>query len=204
MKRYIKSASPMTLKQFRGHIDKAKQGLIKQAKRGGLRENFGDTERRKLRDMIPISPDGMNQPDWVAMQNEMRSFDDWASNFDLSYIRDSSDIQAADYNYINLDEDIDELIENFEPYIQDIQEDMKLSGQGIGYAFVQIGDRNSDFSEWVDASINKEYGMDTWEWNRQVFFDRSYTDDMNIKRILEDETVNRKVDDILYEEFGAY
>ena len=114
-------------------------------------------------------------------------------------------------NYINLDDEIQTLIDEFDPYIDDyvIPEDTEAIGHGwVNYL---IKDRNSDFGEWIDAEVDEDGNILQWDWNRQVFFDRSYTDDMNIKRILEDESVSEKVEDILlnyeeapYEERDAY
>jgi hypothetical protein len=53
--------------------------------------------------------------------------------------------------------------------------------------------------------VDEDGDLVYWEWNRETFFDRSYTDDMNIKKLLGDASVNRKVQEVLdyYMETGV-
>jgi hypothetical protein len=55
-------------------IERYKKQLITKAKSKGLYENFGQNEVRKLEDKYGYT-------------NEVRSFDDWAMNFDLSQLK---------------------------------------------------------------------------------------------------------------------
>ena len=106
-------------------------------------------------------------------------------------------------NYINLDDNIDELIEEFDPYIDDVYSE--IDDDGSEWLSVLVKDHNSDFSEWIDVRIDPDGEIDFWEWNRQIFFDRTYTHDMNIKRVLDSDAIYDKVDYILsrYVETGV-
>ena len=108
-------------------------------------------------------------------------------------------------NYINLDDELDTLIEEFDPFIEDAEPDVDYDKKGYGWISFLINDKNSDFSEWLDAKIDIDGDLVYWEWNRETFFDRSYTDDMNIKKLLGDASVVAKVQDVLdyYVETGV-
>ena len=106
-------------------------------------------------------------------------------------------------NYINLNDDVRTLINEFDPYIAEVTSDVDFDNSE--WLSVLIQDHNSDFSEWVDVRVDPDGTFDFWEWNRQIFFDRTYMDDMNIKQILDNESVYDKVDYVItrYVETGV-
>lgn len=98
-------------------------------------------------------------------------------------------------NYVNLDENIDELIRDFDPYIVDREfdwdEDIEDYGDGK-YVGLRIRDRNSDFDEWIDVDSSSG----DWEWNRELFRDNdSYL--RNVKTIMNDNSVIEKIDELI-------
>lgn len=101
-------------------------------------------------------------------------------------------------NYIDLDDDIQTLIDEFDPYIEETQTDTDVDAIGYGWVAYRIKDRNSDFDEWIDVRLDEDGNIEEWDWNRQVFFDREYTDDKNLREIMTNPEIIDKVDNILF------
>lgn len=92
------------------------------------------------------------------------------------------------YNYTNLDENIDELIRDFDAYIIDVDTDES----DPEWVSVLIGDHNSDFSEWVDVKLYDNREIDYWEWNRTIF-NLMWDEEKNLQKIMTDDSVMEQV-----------
>jgi hypothetical protein len=127
-------------------IQKMKNALIRKAKSRGLYENFGQKEVRVLEDKYGYT-------------NNVRDFDNWAMNYDLSQMADGGMFEDND-GFMRADNEFNYRYPTKEVYIETLDEDIDLTSPNSDYNNVEIITISEDIDLKDDNRIRARMGYE--------------------------------------------